>query len=109
MCIAVLSQAAWVIIAVRDIKVRVDLCLRRRVTCDGGGLAGWNFDAGKPVPQPDDWRSFMLPVSCLMPLPPSVDRKSTRLNSSHTVISYAVFCLKKKNINKQQFYCTRGD
>src|SRR5436190_17973058 len=27
----------------------------------------------------------------------SLDRKSTRLNSSHTVISYAVFCLKKKN------------
>src|SRR5438034_6925339 len=27
-----------------------------------------------------------------------LDRKSTRLNSSHTVISYAVFCLKKKNI-----------
>src|SRR5437588_4595301 len=28
---------------------------------------------------------------------PRRDRKSTRLNSSHTVISYAVFCLKKKN------------
>src|SRR5438034_7416900 len=28
---------------------------------------------------------------------PESDRKSTRLNSSHTVISYAVFCLKKKN------------
>src|SRR5205807_5028211 len=27
----------------------------------------------------------------------AVDRKSTRLNSSHLVISYAVFCLKKKN------------
>src|SRR5947207_5929079 len=27
------------------------------------------------------------------------DRKSTRLNSSHTVISYAVFCLKKKKHN----------
>src|SRR3954449_3309603 len=27
---------------------------------------------------------------------PSHDRKSTRLNSSHTLISYAVFCLKKK-------------
>src|ERR1022692_5087511 len=27
------------------------------------------------------------------------DRKSTRLNSSHLVISYAVFCLKKKNKN----------
>src|SRR5256885_9285436 len=31
-----------------------------------------------------------------------VDRKSTRLNSSHLVISYAVFCLKKKN----QIYAT---
>src|SRR5438034_8782341 len=30
------------------------------------------------------------------------DRKSTRLNSSHTVISYAVFCLKKKNKNKNK-------
>src|SRR5256885_16987212 len=29
--------------------------------------------------------------------PSSIDRKSTRLNSSHLVISYAVFCLKKKN------------
>src|SRR5947207_11369553 len=28
-----------------------------------------------------------------------IDRKSTRLNSSHTVISYAVFCLKKKKSN----------
>src|SRR5438034_2642070 len=32
--------------------------------------------------------------------PPEVDRKSTRLNSSHTVISYAVFCLKKKKQNE---------
>src|SRR6266446_3710163 len=30
-------------------------------------------------------------------LRPPADRKSTRLNSSHLVISYAVFCLKKKN------------
>src|SRR5438034_6650984 len=29
------------------------------------------------------------------------DRKSTRLNSSHTVISYAVFCLKKKKIENR--------
>src|SRR5207244_11835516 len=29
-----------------------------------------------------------------------VDRKSTRLNSSHQIISYAVFCLKKKNKRK---------
>src|SRR3712207_7463425 len=30
------------------------------------------------------------------PVPDAVDRKSTRLNSSHANISYAVFCLKKK-------------
>src|SRR5439155_26841538 len=29
---------------------------------------------------------------------PAQDRKSTRLNSSHVAISYAVFCLKKKNL-----------
>src|SRR5438034_259616 len=33
------------------------------------------------------------------------DRKSTRLNSSHTVISYAVFCLKKKKKTKTQDIC----
>src|SRR3712207_7102048 len=32
------------------------------------------------------------------------DRKSTRLNSSHANISYAVFCLKKKNISYADFY-----
>src|SRR2546426_7944466 len=31
---------------------------------------------------------------------PGLDRKSTRLNSSHLVISYAVFCLKKKKKTK---------
>src|SRR3954462_9531033 len=30
----------------------------------------------------------------------ALDRKSTRLNSSHTIISYAVFCLKKKKTGK---------
>src|SRR5436190_14489552 len=33
-----------------------------------------------------------------LPRADAEDRKSTRLNSSHTVISYAVFCLKKKKI-----------
>src|SRR5437763_14545072 len=35
-------------------------------------------------------------------IPLRVDRKSTRLNSSHRCISYAVFCLKKKKINKHK-------
>src|SRR5439155_20266900 len=34
-----------------------------------------------------------------------VDRKSTRLNSSHVAISYAVFCLKKKNSGVQDVTC----
>src|SRR5438132_5468310 len=33
------------------------------------------------------------------------DRKSTRLNSSHTVISYAVFCLKKKKKTSDSLNC----
>src|SRR6266566_7048297 len=52
------------------------------------------------LPIPRSTRGFptrasgsIRPASC-----PS-DRKSTRLNSSHLVISYAVFCLKKKNHN----------
>src|SRR5256885_12763489 len=34
-----------------------------------------------------------------------IDRKSTRLNSSHLVISYAVFCFKKKNTHPCAMYC----
>src|SRR5258708_29831605 len=34
----------------------------------------------------------------------NLDRKSTRLNSSHQIISYAVFCLKKKKTTKTQHH-----
>src|SRR5699024_12108922 len=37
------------------------------------------------------------------------DRKSTRLNSSHVSISYAVFCLKKKNQVEKRLYTTHKD
>src|SRR3712207_8277431 len=37
---------------------------------------------------------------------PDIDRKSTRLNSSHANISYAVFCLKKKK--KKYHHCTEA-
>src|SRR5262245_64311247 len=43
-----------------------------------------------PSPQHFDVLNFIVPI-------PDLDRKSTRLNSSHLGISYAVFCLKKKN------------
>src|SRR5688572_32080051 len=50
------------------------------------------------------WQKLALARSLMRPAPllvvfdePTSDRKSTRLNSSHSQISYAVFCLKKKN------------
>src|SRR5207253_5430719 len=46
-------------------------------------------EARQPLAEP--------PVARLLPL----DRKSTRLNSSHVAISYAVFCLKKKNMKDE--------
>src|SRR5574341_2351231 len=39
-------------------------------------------------------------------VPPVPDRKSTRLNSSHQLISYAVFCLKKKK-KKRKYYTNK--
>src|SRR2546430_8225344 len=55
---------------------------RRR--CGGGG-AGLRASGSSPAPSP---------------VLRSRDRKSTRLNSSHSQISYAVFCLKKKKRNR---------
>src|SRR5258708_18317574 len=51
---------------------------RQRVLCKARGIAG-----GEPARQ-------------------TIDRKSTRLNSSHQIISYAVFCLKKKKTDRHE-------
>src|SRR2546426_1606241 len=64
-------------------------------------LMGMNLDEARRAPgvvrvvTAQDLTSRIHP----MPINPlqGEDRKSTRLNSSHLVISYAVFCLKKKN------------
>src|SRR5256885_3978621 len=50
------------------------------------------------MPRPPPWPVASLPPRVSGPKYPDRyrDRKSTRLNSSHLVISYAVFCLKKK-------------
>src|SRR2546426_8466388 len=52
-------------------------------------------ESGKTVEPPRRHRRRSRPPSGRCPRPDG-DRKSTRLNSSHLVISYAVFCLKKK-------------
>src|SRR5438034_11764403 len=45
--------------------------------------------------------AYVHPSATAVWPPSGLDRKSTRLNSSHTVISYAVFCLKKKKKTKK--------
>src|SRR5437868_8211720 len=52
-----------------------------------------------PVPLPTSTHEREVPRESLprRRVPAGLDRKSTRLNSSHVSISYAVFCLKKKN------------
>src|SRR5438067_916605 len=62
-----------------------------RLTLDLDGRAGrftqdWLVQRAGWVPRPPEAEPI-----------PRADRKSTRLNSSHVSISYAVFCLKKKN------------
>src|SRR3972149_308083 len=57
----------------------------------------------RSAPRPTWWRIGHDPG--IRPGPPKPDRKSTRLNSSHSQISYAVFCLKKKT---ETLHATRG-
>src|SRR3954462_1669779 len=52
-------------------------------------------------------RSTLFPYTTLSVVAVSLDRKSTRLNSSHTIISYAVFCLKEKR-NRERAGGTGG-
>src|SRR5256885_12165916 len=57
-------------------------------------------DVGVAVAPPE--RDVRAVGEQLVVLDAGADRKSTRLNSSHLVISYAVFCLKKKTIESTQ-------
>src|SRR5256885_10798576 len=67
----------------RFLRLEVAYAERRQPATQAG-----RRDRGEPGPQPHP----QLAVDRR-----GQDRKSTRLNSSHLVISYAVFCLKKKN------------
>src|SRR5438034_7340107 len=67
-------------------------------------LATTWFERGKDLVAGSSTALFLSrPMSALLNRErASRDRKSTRLNSSHTVISYAVFCLKKKKKKKKR-------
>src|SRR5690554_7420605 len=65
------------------------------------------FFVARRFPAPDIWLLaaglLLVPlvVACLILALRAVDRKSTRLNSSHVRSSYAVFCSKKKTVDRQ--------
>src|SRR3712207_7163159 len=70
----------------------------------GGSALGSVFIRTKTTPEPRPLVTHIFcPLSSQSPSSPcladALDRKSTRLNSSHANISYAVFCLKKKKNN----------
>src|SRR5689334_24115996 len=68
--------------------------MRPRMYFDGSGMYAGNEGYSKTIwAYPDGLQKHGNPVAY-----ENGDRKSTRLNSSHSSISYAVFCLKKKNI-----------
>src|SRR5438132_9911541 len=68
----------------------------RARTCGGGGRSGSSHPSRKAPPAIPLFTAWAIIAVHNDPLHQRRDRKSTRLNSSHTVISYAVFCLKKK-------------
>src|SRR2546422_1687102 len=58
--------------------------------------------------EPGRQRAHGRSLQCLDGIQERVDRKSTRLNSSHGYISYAVFCLKKKKKHTTRLYLSRN-
>src|SRR2546426_6007008 len=78
------------------------------------GQQGLDHDRGDAAPQPAaEQRSQRFVASCPRRRTNEIqegseDRKSTRLNSSHLVISYAVFCLKKKTTSRSPARSTRA-
>src|SRR3989449_5268647 len=78
--------------------------LFRSLLVTAGSLVAWKHAAARKADaaaasQPEPIESVTLAVARARQYRPTTDRKSTRLNSSHGYISYAVFCLKKKKIN----------
>src|SRR3989454_4356453 len=74
--------------------VAFDPVARTQTLLGGPTNSGDEYGNGNWIQHPADLDDQWALFSHLRPR--ALDRKSTRLNSSHLVISYAVFCLKKK-------------
>src|SRR5689334_24300363 len=79
------------------------ICLEVPDLCHFGTIAE---SPGLPLDDGQEFLGIDEPALCSVdnrPVALSEDRKSTRLNSSHSSISYAVFCLKKKKGERPLF------
>src|SRR5256884_1307083 len=96
------ADSVWTLLTEQGVRFRRNLCVPlTRFTWH----PPWLY-----VPPSRAWNSEVLTIAFAGPVsssdsdfnPGDQDRKSTRLNSSHGYISYAVFCLKKKKHMKRQ-------
>src|SRR5688500_19496416 len=111
----VLAYAIAVLVAVQAAAIGYAVFAQLHFIEDGGTLASAAFESNAPGTGAMIFHALnggvvllaalaLLIVSFFAKIPQGVDRKSTRLNSSHLVISYAVFCLKKKNLRLSLAY-----
>src|SRR2546430_7420550 len=83
---------------------------RVRATCSTASSNVFQSAPSRDGSTPDAPPASSRTVSFVLVSPSTemaLDRKSTRLNSSHSQISYAVFCLKKKNYHAYNQYITK--
>src|SRR3712207_8182900 len=69
-----------------------------------GSILYWAFPPGPAAHRIRTWADFAADLGLSPYVWTLPDRKSTRLNSSHANISYAVFCLKKKKTQELNIY-----
>src|SRR5688572_32287100 len=81
--------------------------LFRSAARSAGGLTTCQYGVGESVRRASSSKTRVMWFWSSPSPRSSVDRKSTRLNSSHSQISYAVFCLKKKKKKRYNKHATR--
>src|SRR5437868_9469480 len=106
-------MAGFTLVHLDDVERNGNWALLRRALGLGSfGMAHVEIEPGKSIPEHDETQRDQEEVFVVLSGAPTIvidgedhpapagtfvrDRKSTRLNSSHISISYAVFCLKKK-------------
>src|SRR5216684_5283896 len=104
--LAVLGSGRWLYSAMGGSGASLTAALTYSTVVFSGAILIWVFNSLASVIRGTGNMAVPAVVTsvgaaALIPLSPCLDRKSTRLNSSHGYISYAVFCLKKKTATSE--------